>query len=114
MSEQPMPTQSTASESVTDALIADLRLRQAKGIGTYGTSLMTFNGRDPIRDALEEVLDLAQYLKQIQMERDALVKWQIAACREIKQALVVWEGRMFGSPTSAEACRALLAEAGQS
>jgi hypothetical protein len=88
MSEQPMPTQSTASESVTDALIADLRQRQARGIATYGQSLHTFNGRDPVRDALEEVLDLAQYLKQIQMERDFLVAWKLDATQALNDLLV--------------------------
>lgn len=67
MSEQPCPT--PGQEYVTEALIAELRQRQAKGIETYGTSLQTFNGRSALRDALDEALDLAQYLKQALMEQ---------------------------------------------
>lgn len=67
MPEQPLPI--PGKEDVTEALIAELRQRQAKGIETYGTSLMTHNGRSALRDALDEALDLAQYLKQALMEQ---------------------------------------------
>lgn len=70
--DQPMPTQ--GRESVTEALIADIRAREAKGIATYGASLRSWNGRDALRDALEEALDLAQYIKQAAMERADLVR----------------------------------------
>lgn len=62
--------------------------RASRGIATYGTTLQTFNGRDAIRDAKEECLDLWQYLCQIEMERDAaasLARWPVspacAGCR---------------------------------
>jgi hypothetical protein len=35
---------------------------------TYGKPLHPFNGRDPIEDALEEFVDLGQYLSQWKME----------------------------------------------
>lgn len=73
MTEQPMPTTTAASQSVTDALIDFLRERQAKGIETYGQSLHTHNGRDANRDALEEAIDLTQYLMQDRMERADLI-----------------------------------------
>lgn len=65
-----MPTQ--GREDVTAALIEHIHQRQQKGIRTYGTSLMTFNGRSALQDALDEALDLAQYLQQEMMERHAL------------------------------------------
>ena len=34
------------------------------------TSLQAFNGRDALRDAYEEALDLCQYLRQALYERD--------------------------------------------
>lgn len=67
--EQPLPTQ--GKQSVTDELIAFLRQRQEKGVATYGRSLETFNGRDAKRDALEESLDLNQYLFQMYLEEKA-------------------------------------------
>lgn len=67
--DQALPT--PGQQDVTEAVIADLQARTALGIERYGTPLQTFNGRDALRDAYEEVLDAAKYLKQALMERDA-------------------------------------------
>ncbi len=67
---QPMPQ--PGQHDVTSALITELLARQQKGIVTYGTSLQTFNGRNALRDALDEALDFAQYLKQALMEHEEL------------------------------------------
>lgn len=69
---QPMPK--PGKESVTEAVMADLRAREQKGIATYGTTLQTHNGRDALQGAYEEALDLAQYLKQAIMERDGVTR----------------------------------------
>ena len=58
--------------SITDDLVSLLRQREQRGIETYGETLRPFNGRDATQDAIEEALDLAQYLRQWQMERAAL------------------------------------------
>ena len=50
--------------NIFDAIRSDLQEREAKGVETYGTRLRMFNGRDPLWDAYEEVLDLAAYLRQ--------------------------------------------------
>lgn len=71
MSEQPMPK--VGGASVTEAIIAFLREREAKGIATYGRSLETFNGRDATRDLLEELIDALQYAMQWRMERSSLL-----------------------------------------
>lgn len=55
---------------VQDAVIADMQKRRDLGVERYGTSLQPFNGRDALRDAYEEALDLAFYLKQALIERD--------------------------------------------
>ncbi len=68
-STQPRPESTERSESVTDAVIADLTLRREHGIGKYGTELKTFNGRDALLDAYQESLDTTVYLKQCLMER---------------------------------------------
>lgn len=65
------PSQTEINLALTkQAVIEDLRRREQKGIETYGTTLQTHNGRNALQDAYEEVLDLAQYLKQHLMEQD--------------------------------------------
>lgn len=56
---------------VQDAVISDIEERRQLGIRRYGTALQPFNGRDALRDAYEEAIDLAMYLKQCIIERDA-------------------------------------------
>jgi hypothetical protein len=68
MAEQPKPQGKGAH--IFPLVIADLRDREQKGIETYGESLRANNGRDSLRDAYEEALDLALYLKQTIIERD--------------------------------------------
>lgn len=67
---QPKPV--AGKDAVTEKVIKDLLERTEKGVRTYGRPLETFNGRDSRLDAYEEVLDLAQYLKQGLMEQDDL------------------------------------------
>lgn len=55
-----------------DAVIADIDERKAIGLERYGTLLQPHNGRDALRDAYEEAIDLAMYLKQAIIERDTL------------------------------------------
>lgn len=68
-SEQPMPTPN-GSPSVQGMVIADLETRLQVGIARYGTPLQPHNGRDALRDAYEEALDLTCYLRQAIEERD--------------------------------------------
>jgi hypothetical protein len=51
-------------------LLDDMRARDAKGLATYGVRLQPFNGRDNLRDALDEALDLAAYLCNEARETD--------------------------------------------
>lgn len=66
---QPDPT-GTGPE-ILPLVVADLEARRAKGIQTYGTPLRAHNGRDPLWDLYEELLDAACYARQAIMERDA-------------------------------------------
>lgn len=68
--DQPLPV--GGSECVQDALVAEILARKAIGEQSYGSPLMTFNGRSAVRDAREEALDLAVYLMQIEMEVDEM------------------------------------------
>lgn len=55
--------------SIVDMAHADLDARREAGIATYGVELRARNGRDALRDAYEEALDLACYLRQALAER---------------------------------------------
>jgi len=61
--DQPVPTPS-GRPIVHELVIEDVRQRLAYGTARYGTGLQPFNGRSALRDAYEELLDLAAYLRQ--------------------------------------------------
>lgn len=68
---QPLPIVNDASD-IQSAVIADIEARRQVGIARYGTALQPGNQRDSLRDAYEEALDLACYLRQAIAERDDL------------------------------------------
>lgn len=80
MTNQPTPTTTASSEAVFPALYAslldsgrgalgpDLLARRRKGIATYGTELMTHNGRNATQDKYEELLDALVYHVQENLE----------------------------------------------
>jgi hypothetical protein len=53
---------------IPESLLDDMALRDAFGRQKYGVPLQPFNGRDPIRDAYQEALDLCVYAKQACLE----------------------------------------------
>jgi hypothetical protein len=67
--DQPLPTQNDGP-CVQDLVIADIEQRKVVGLQRYGTLLQPHNGRDALRDAYEEAIDLCQYLRQAIEERD--------------------------------------------
>ena len=67
--DQPLPV-ANSQPDIQSQVIADIEARREIGIQRYGTALQPFNGRDALRDAYEEALDLAMYLRQIIAERD--------------------------------------------
>lgn len=70
MAEQPDPVPNDEIH-INDLVVIDLRERKLIGIEKYHTALQPFNGRDALQDAYEEVLDLAQYIKQEIVERES-------------------------------------------
>ena len=70
MSEQPAPSPSNGM-AIVDLVLMDILERKAEGIRRYGTPLQAFNGRDSLRDAYDEAVDLAIYLRQAIEERNA-------------------------------------------
>lgn len=55
---------------VWDLVVADMIERDLMGAERYGTHLQPHNGRDALKDAYQEALDLAVYLRQAIYERD--------------------------------------------
>jgi hypothetical protein len=70
--EQPKPTQGVGDMALE--VISDLLVRRKVGISRYGAPLQAGNGRNAVRDAYEEALDLACYLRQIREERNILIE----------------------------------------
>lgn len=66
---QPMPVPNDLQD-IQSYVIEDIEKRRELGIQRYGTPLQPHNGRDALKDAYEEALDLAMYLKQAIVERD--------------------------------------------
>lgn len=66
--DQPMPVPNNRPD-VQSLVVADIQERRRVGISRYGTALQAHNGRDALRDAYEEAIDLAMYLRQLLEER---------------------------------------------
>jgi hypothetical protein len=67
--EQPAP-RPNEHPAMRPLLIAEMEQRDRIGLERYGTRLQPHNGRDFLRDALDEALDLAVYLRGLMYERD--------------------------------------------
>lgn len=67
--DQPLPVVHDDQPAIHDLVTADLAARKALGTERYGTPLQPHNGRDALRDAYEECLDQACYLRQAIEER---------------------------------------------
>ena len=61
----PTPGELNVQEVLSKAVLE----RMQYGIDKYGSPLETFNGRDPIRDVWEELVDALTYMTQIRLER---------------------------------------------
>lgn len=73
---QPDPTRGNRSQAINPRFREISRVimdsQYEAGIETYGTPLMTFNGRQALKDLLAEWVDLGQYATQELMEREYL------------------------------------------
>lgn len=59
----PPPTPNNNSP-IYALVIKDIEERSQIGMRKYGTYLQAFNGRNSLRDAYDEALDLCMYLRQ--------------------------------------------------
>jgi hypothetical protein len=55
---------------IQELVMFDMQGRLSLGLERYGTGLQAHNGRDMLRDAYEEALDLCVYLRGAMYERD--------------------------------------------
>ena len=67
--DQPAPTPNNLPAAWA-LVIADMATRDRVGLERYGTQLQPHNGRDALKDAYAEALDLCVYLRQAIYERD--------------------------------------------
>lgn len=56
---------------IHDLVAQDIADRAAFGVAKYGKPLRASNGRDALKDAYQECLDMACYLRQAIEEREA-------------------------------------------
>ena len=67
--DQPLPVLNDYP-AIQDLVIADMEARKAVGIARYGTLLKPHDGRDPLLDLYQELMDGANYVRKLMFERD--------------------------------------------
>lgn len=65
---EPAP-KATTGRPVWELVIEDMRERDRMGRAKYGVPLQAHNGRDPLVDLYQELLDAAVYVRQALEER---------------------------------------------
>lgn len=104
--DQPLPTPND-SRDIQSMVIDDIGKRRSVGIERYGTALQPFNGRNSLRDAYEEAMDLVMYLKQRLVEEDLIDKY-VDENRRLKaentefRSMIRWQGKEDAEPMNAK------------
>lgn len=65
-----------------------LRERRAFGVRKYGRILEAHNGRDPVKDAQDELIDGFVYIEQAVIESRKIPRLQALAMIELAEAIV--------------------------
>ena len=91
---QPDPKGSGAP--ITDLVIADLLERKEFGTAKYGEPLRAFNGRDPLIDLYQELIDAVMYVRQ-QIEEDK--ESEIGQLRKLIEVLAehAWQDEVIST-----------------
>jgi hypothetical protein len=66
-------------------VMSDMEQRDKDGTAKYGTPLQTFNGRKPLVDLYQEMLDACVYIRQEIEERKALNQNLVALLDHVKE-----------------------------
>lgn len=89
------------NRELPEKLVPLFRLRDEFGRAKYGTSLATNNGRDFLKDAVEECVDLVAYLRGAQLEGIEVTQYERQALDLLEGILVIKAIRdiaSFGEP----------------
>ena len=88
MSEQQVPTPGLEKVGIVAERVfgRSWSRQRKKGMERYGTELMTLNGRDPFRDAVEEAVDLVQYITQMAMEKEVVERLFVLLCQKMDES----------------------------
>lgn len=100
---------------VDEYLIKLIKQRTELGVEKYGEPLTTENGRNPMLDALQESIDLNQYLMQIILEEGELTRrltdWQEKSNPAMTGICIICRpSPVFGGLVHDEDCPVQLAE----
>ena len=85
-------------EIIMPLVIKDLATRFHVGLRKYGEPLHTFNGRNALQDAYEEVLDLAMYLRQAIAEQDDKPNNEVSNCPPHNHSKIEHPEKIDGMP----------------
>lgn len=85
--DQAAPTVVAGQPFIQDLVIQDIEARKQHGITKYGTALQAGNGRSMLKDAYDEVLDLAIYLRGM-IEEERLPTWKMVRAVDGKEELI--------------------------
>lgn len=77
-----VPTAEDFTVDIPSQVCTDLVNRRQFGVTQYGRPLYPFNGRDTLKDAYEEAIDLVQYLRTLVAEREALESMRLVRIDE--------------------------------
>lgn len=81
------PVHVQGGASMHDLVIEDMKERKEFGLQKYGTVLQAWNGRNPLNDGYQEVLDQAAYLKMGVIEFTAM-RLRITDLEEMVEAVL--------------------------
>ena len=79
---QPPPANRDDEPDIADLVMADLAEKKRMGIAKYGVALRARNGRSGLIDLYQELLDAAQYVRQVIREQETT--------NEPLRTLIVW------------------------
>lgn len=100
--DQPLPK--PGGLPVQEIMIQAIGERRKYGIRKYGRPLETHNGRDALKDAWEEALDLFTYLTQARLERGDILPGMDAEMSEEEHARSEVQGLDVLIPKNCPAC----------
>lgn len=108
MGNNPAPTKND-TEPIVIGVTRDIIQRAVESRAHYGTYLQAFNGRNAVQDAYEEAIDLTMYLKQMLVERKAMLEIIAQLIEALKEART----HIVAPPTSGTSYLAQIVNTGQ-